>query len=132
VTAPLLLIADDDADMRALVRSTLRPDYPDALELVDGRELFWQLMRASFTRDGRERPVVVVADVRMPAYTGLEVLDAWHGEQAAVPVVVITAFPDDDVRTRVAKLGATLLPKPFTRARLRQVVREVGRSRRAT
>jgi len=131
VTAPLLLIADDDADMRALVRSTLRPDYPDALEVVDGRELFWQLMRASFTRDGRERPIVVIADIRMPAYTGLEVLDAWHGEQGALPVVVITSFPDDDVRARVAELGATLLPKPFTRARLRQAVQAV-RGRRGS
>ncbi len=131
MTAPLLLIADDDADMRALVRGALRPDYPDALELVDGRELFWQLMRASFTRDGHERPVVVVADVRMPAYTGLEVLSAWHGEQRALPVVVITSFPDDEVRAQVSELGATLLPKPFTRARLRQAVHEAQRRSRA-
>lgn len=128
MTAPLLLIADDDADMRTLVRSTLRPEYPDALELVDGRELFWQLMRASVTQ---ARPVVVVADIRMPAYTGLEVLDAWHGEHAPLPVVVITSFPDDDVRARVAELGATLLPKPFTRARLRQAVDDVRRRERA-
>lgn len=131
MTAPLLLIADDDADMRALVRSTLRPDYPDALELADGRELFWQLMRASFSRDGHDRPVVVVADIRMPAYTGIEVLTAWQGEQPHMPVVVITSFPDDDVRRRVAELGATLLPKPFTRARLRQVVHDVQRRGRA-
>lgn len=127
MTAPLLLIADDDADMRAMVRSTLRGDFPDALEIVDGRELFWHLMRASFTPNGRERPVVVVADVRMPAYTGLEVLAAWHGEQGPVPVVVITSFPDHDVETQVAKLGATLLPKPFTRAKLRQAVQDVRR-----
>jgi CheY-like chemotaxis protein len=132
VSAPLLLIADDDADMRTLVRSTLRPDYPDALELVDGRELFWQLMRASITRDGRERPVVVVADVRMPSYSGLEVLDAWHGEHPPVPIVVITSFPDDDVRTQVARLGATLLPKPFSRARLRQAVHDARRRGRAS
>jgi DNA-binding response OmpR family regulator len=127
MTAPLLLIADDDADMRTLVRSTLRTDYPDALELVDGRELFWQLMRASVSQ---ARPVVVIADIRMPAYTGLEVLDAWHGEHDTVPVVVITSFPDDDVRARVAQLGATLLPKPFTRARLREAVQDVQRKRR--
>ena len=127
---PLLVIADDDADMRTLVRSTLHAEYPDALEVGDGRDLFWQLVRHSFARRGQElRELVIVADVRMPAYNGLEVLDAWQDIDDETPIVVITSFPDDEVRERVARLGATLLAKPFTRAHLRAAVTE-ARSRR--
>ena len=133
MTARLLLIDDDDADMRALVRATLERDFPDALELAEGRELFWHLLRASFV--GARTPardLVIVADIRMPAYTGLEVLGAWQDESLAVPCVVITSFPDDDVRARVAELGATLVAKPFTRSALREAVRTTARrSRRA-
>jgi DNA-binding response OmpR family regulator len=128
VSAPLLLIADDDADMRALVRRTLERDYPEALELADGRELFWHLLRASFVAARTPaRDLVIVADIRMPAYSGLEVLDAWQDEARGVPCVVITSFPDDDVRARVTELGATLVPKPFTRGVLRDAVRAAAR-----
>jgi len=130
MTSPTLVIADDDADMRALVRDVLRPEFPEAIEVVDGRQLFWHLMRASFgarmTRD-----LVIVTDLKMPTYSGLDVLDAWHDPSSATPMVVITAFPDDAVRRRASRLDATLLAKPFTRAQLRDAVREaVRRTRR--
>ena len=127
MTAPLLVIADDDANMRALVRSMLRADYPDAVEVADGRELFWQLMRASFGIGVRDRDLVIVTDVRMPAYSGLDVLDAWHDANQEVPIVVITSFPDDSVERRVARLQARLLAKPFTRGQLQHAVREATR-----
>ncbi len=126
MTAPAqLVIADDDANMRALVRATLQGDYPDVVEVGDGRELFWRLMRASFVRRGEElRPLVIITDVRMPGYDGLDILDAWQDGPCDVPTIVITSFPDDAVRARVERLGAVLLPKPFTRATLRAVVEE--------
>jgi CheY-like chemotaxis protein len=128
VTSPLLVIADDDADMRSLVRAALAGEFPDAIELASGRDLFWHLLRASFASiRAPARPLLVVADVRMPGYTGLEVLDAWQNDDRDVPFVVITSFPDESVRARVAELGATLVPKPFTRAALRDAVRDARR-----
>ena len=126
MTSPVqLVIADDDANMRALVRATLQDDYEDVVEVGDGRELFWRLVRASFARRGEElRRLVVITDVRMPGYDGLDVLDAWQDGPSDVPTIVITSFPDDAVRARVEQLGAVLLPKPFTRATLRAVVDE--------
>ncbi len=124
MTAPTqLVIADDDANMRALVRATLQRDFPEVIEVGDGRELFWRLLRASFARRGEElRQFVLITDVRMPGYDGLDILDAWQDGPSDVPTVVITSFPDDAVRARVEQLGAVLLPKPFTRATLRAVV----------
>lgn len=130
MNAPTLVIADDDADMRALVRDVLRPEFPEAIEVADGRQLFWQLMRSSFGLAGT-REIVIVTDLKMPTYSGLDVLDAWHDPQAASPMVVITAFPDEAVRRRAGRLAATLLAKPFSRAQLREAVREAVRRTRA-
>jgi CheY-like chemotaxis protein len=131
VTTPLLLIADDDADMRALVRETLRPEFPDAIEVADGRDLFWQLMRASFGIGIGDRDLVIVADVRMPAYNGLDVLDAWQDQRRDIPIVVITSFPDEAVRRRIDDLDALLVAKPFSRGKLREAVRHATRAARA-
>jgi len=128
-----LIIADDNSDMRNLVRSTLRRDYPDVIEAADGRQLFWQLLRTSFVSAGRTpAQLVVIADVFMPTYNGLDVLDAWHDRATNVPVIVITAFPDDRVRARVRKIGGILLPKPFSRTSLRDAVAEAARRSRET
>ena len=131
MTAPLLVIADDDANMRTIVREALRPEYPDAIEVADGRELFWQLLRASFRVGIADRDLVIVTDIRMPAYSGLDVLDAWHDSNQVVPVVVITSFPDHAIENRVARLQAQLLAKPFTRGQLRHAVREAAATTRA-
>lgn len=129
--SPTLIIADDNSDMRTLVRSTLRRDYPDVIEAADGRQLFWQLLRTSFVSSGKTpSQLVVIADVFMPTYNGLDVLDAWHDRGSNVPVIVITAFPDDRVRARVRKIGGILLPKPFTRTSLRDAVAEAARRSR--
>ena len=124
---PKLIIADDCAEMRWLVRTALRDQYPDAIEAADGRQLFWQLLRSSFVaKTAQPTDVVVIADVYMPGYDGLDVLAAWHDPAHPVPLVVITCFPDEEVRLRAAKLGAILLPKPFTCDTLRQVVHQAA------
>jgi CheY-like chemotaxis protein len=130
MTSPTLVIADDDADMRALVREVLRPEFPEAIEVADGRQLFWHLMRSSFGVAGTNRDIVIVTDLKMPTYSGLDVLDAWHDPAAASPMVVITAFPDAAARRRAGRLDATLLAKPFSRAELREAVHEAVRRSR--
>ena len=123
-TSPRLIIADDSAEMRWLVRSALEHQFPDIVEAGDGRQLMSLLLRSLF---GAERAdFVLIVDVKMPVYSGLEVLAAWHSEDYRIPVVVITSFPDDLVHREVERLGAALLPKPFSRATLRGVVSDAA------
>jgi DNA-binding response OmpR family regulator len=121
VTAePLLVIADDDPDMRALVRLALEQQYPDAHEVADGRDLFWYLLRSRFAPRGEQlRDLVIVADVCMPEYDCLDVLDAWQDGNSDAPIVIITGLVDEEVRARAARLGATVLQKPFSCKSLR-------------
>jgi FixJ family two-component response regulator len=56
----------------------------------------------------------VIADVQMPAMNGLELLAYMRTRGHAAPFIFITAFPDEGVRARALKAGATaFLAKPF-------------------
>lgn len=115
-----VLIAEDDAAMRAFLADVLRDDGYEVLEAVDGRELFWFV---EFSE--RLLPVdLIISDLRMPAYSGLEVIEAWAHAQVAHRVVLMSAFPDPDVRRRAQELGAVLLAKPFDVRLLQSLVRE--------
>jgi FixJ family two-component response regulator len=56
----------------------------------------------------------VISDVQMAAMNGLELLANMRMRGYAAPFIVITAFPDESVRARTLKAGATcFLTKPF-------------------
>jgi CheY-like chemotaxis protein len=117
-----LLIADDSPEMRWLIRSMLGHKFGEVAEAADGRELFWQLLRAAYIED---RSLLVIADVYMPIYDGLQVLDAFRYLGFDLPLLVISAFPNDHIRERVARLGVPMLPKPFTGPQLERAVAEL-------
>lgn len=120
-----LVIADDSAEMRQFVRDAVGRQFDDVIEVADGRALFWTLLRAGFTAEGAAPlDLVLITDVAMPAYNGLEVLDAWRDAARGIPTIVITAFPSEAVRARAHELGVTLLAKPFSIAKLRQAVHD--------
>ena len=114
-----LIIADDHEEMRWLVRTILGDQFDEVVEAADGRELIWHLMRSRRGRTRAGKPgLVVVADVWMPVYDGLEVIAAWQDGEPSVPLVVITSFPEEATRQRAELLGAIFLVKPFSRADL--------------
>jgi DNA-binding response OmpR family regulator len=64
----------------------------------------------------------------MPFYNGLDVLEAWEAETWSYPFIMITAFPNDEVRARIEQRGAILLAKPFAMADLRRAVARLAPS----
>jgi DNA-binding response OmpR family regulator len=123
-----LVIADDSPEMRALVRTAVGNEFAEVVEVADGRELLWTLLRSDFTTaPGRTPELVVITDLCMPAYDGLDVLDAWRDVARDVPTLLMTAYPSVAVHIRAARLGAFVLAKPFAPAALRGVVRAMLR-----
>jgi FixJ family two-component response regulator len=56
----------------------------------------------------------VIADVQMPAISGLDLLILMRAQGYRAPFIFITAFPDESVRDRALKAGAIcFLGKPF-------------------
>jgi CheY-like chemotaxis protein len=81
----LVLVVDDEARIRRMVRFTLEQQGHRVLEAADGLA-GWELLTA-------KRPDLVVMDVMMPGPSGLEVCRAIRAEPAfaALPVILLTA-----------------------------------------
>jgi len=107
-TMTCVLVADDNPNVRQLLRVILAPDY-DVLEACDGSEALALLLG--------HRPPLAILDIRMPGHTGLEVCRALRSDPRICDtrVLVITAngTPDDHAAALAAGADA-FLPKPFS------------------
>ena len=106
---PTAVVAEDHDEMRVLIAQALRGAGYDVVEVHHGLGL------ATAVSEAGAVPQLIVTDVRMPWASGLAVLDALDRRGGArVPAIVVTAFPDAELRERVAKRPRTyLLEKPF-------------------
>jgi len=58
--------------------------------------------------------ILILSDINMPGMTGIEMLPKVKEERPNVPVIMITAYGDDQTRKRATELGAAgLLSKPI-------------------
>jgi signal transduction histidine kinase/CheY-like chemotaxis protein len=119
-----VLVVDDNADVRAYVRSILAPTY-QVLEAGDGREGL-ATARAAL-------PDLIVADVMMPEMDGLALGRALKGDPMTdgIPVVLLTAraAPEDQVAGFETGADAYLV-KPFEPAVLEAQVAGILAQRR--
>ena len=116
-----LILADDHRmvlDGLAQLLS-LETDFDVLLRCTDGTEALAAVQRA--------RPDVLVADVKMPGMTGIEILQHLHAEKIPTRVVLLTAhMTDDEVLTAVrAGVGGIILKEAASRT-LVQCVRTVA------
>ncbi len=124
----VVLVADDDDDMRALVIATLEANGCSTLEARDGKELLDRLGQA--LDDPALRPDVVVSDVKMPHLSGLGVLGALMHARWRLPVVLMTVVSDESIHSVARRLGAVgVLHKPFDPDDLMTAVRNAKAAR---
>lgn len=114
MNAPRVLIADDDADLREELASLLSEDGYDVDEAADGNELLDALTTAGAGPSERPSYDVILMDLMMPGFSGVDVLTALHTPPPRVPVVVMTGSEDDHLVRTAASLGAVaVFKKPF-------------------
>jgi FixJ family two-component response regulator len=71
----------------------------------------------------------LIADVNMPAMTGIELHRHLIESGRAIPTILVTAYPDDDARALALKEGITgYLRKPVDEERLKYCLRAALRS----
>lgn len=102
---PKILLAEDDRDLRELLAFCLYRAGYSVTSCGNGLELLEHLEAGAGGRG--ETYDLVLTDVRMPALTGLEVLEAFHGLASRPPFICMTAFGDPATHELAAKLGAT-------------------------
>jgi len=122
---PLVLLAEDDAEFRHLLASLLAEDGCEVVEAEDGLALLASIENTLTVRRERPDAFLVVADVRMPGLTGLDVLAILRCAKWPTPVILITAFGDEATHAEGHELGAAaVFDKPFNVDELRATVRE--------
>ncbi|OLR93178.1 response regulator [Actinokineospora bangkokensis] len=96
-----VVLADDEAGVRAAVRAVLEtdPGLEVVAEAADGRAAVDAVLR--------HRPDVVLLDVRMPGLDGLAAAAELHRGAPATAVVILTTFGDDEHIARALGVGAS-------------------------
>ncbi len=74
-------------------------------------------------------PDVLVTDVRLGAYNGLQLVLHMRTARPDAPVVVLSAWDDAMLRQEAARLGAQYRTKPISRSELTEAIAAAGRSR---
>jgi DNA-binding response OmpR family regulator len=124
-TGPCILLAEDDPYMRLLLTEVLRKAGYTVRACKDGWELVEELAHLAFL-EGNGEIDLVVSDIRMPGYTGLQILRGFPRAKGFPPMILITAFGDVVTHARAEELGAAaLLDKPFTMHQLLATVRSI-------
>src|ERR1700729_3417256 len=114
---PTILIVEDEAKMRRLLELNLGEDGFRTLSAGDA-EAGLKLLREN-TVD------LVVTDLKLPGMNGLEFLQAIKRLNAALPVVVMTAFGTVETAVEAMKAGASdYVLKPFSLGEMRMVIRK--------
>jgi len=106
---PKILVVDDSATIRKMVRASLRGlEEAEFVEAGNGLEAIEQIALGPVA--------LIILDLNMPDMHGIDVLKFLRGHQACrdVPVVVLTTRGDESSRETALAAGATqYLTKPF-------------------
>lgn len=103
-----ILIADDDAGIRGMLREFLE-DEGFAVEETDDSAHVVESIR------GDDPPILVLMDVRMPKKSGIDVLRELSEDQVSqLPVIIMTAYGSASLAIQAMQLGAyDYITKPF-------------------
>jgi CheY-like chemotaxis protein len=112
------MVAEDDDAMRRLLTRVLSRERYRVTALADAVQLVDRLLAASL----EERPDLIISDVKMPGISGLDLLERLEATGLRIPIVLISAFCDEQTLGRAAQLGAVcVLSKPFEMDMLRNL-----------
>ncbi|HEY7564555.1 MAG TPA: response regulator transcription factor [Acidimicrobiia bacterium] len=106
-----ILIADDAATVRVLLRRHLQAAGHEVIEVEDGSAAYEEGLAGECD--------LAVLDQLMPGMLGTEVIAKWREQGLDFPVLVLTAVDDDETAVRSFELGADdYIRKPFTMTEL--------------
>ena len=112
---PAILIVEDEAKMRRLLELNLGDDGFTTFSAEDA-ETGLKLLRENSVD-------LVLTDLKLPGMNGLEFLQSIKRQNAALPVVVMTAFGSVETAVEAMKAGASdYVLKPFSLTEMRMVI----------
>jgi FixJ family two-component response regulator len=103
---PVISIVDDDASVRVAANRLVRSLGYVTHTFASAKEF----LQSPWMDD----TWCVIADVQMPGMSGVELQSLLNAQGRSLPMIFITAFPEESIRTRALEGGAIgFLSKPF-------------------
>jgi two-component system KDP operon response regulator KdpE len=120
----VVLVVDDEPQIRRVVRNSLTPENARVIEAATGRD--------AIDLAAAERPVLIVLDLGLPDMPGIDVcreIRSW----SSAPIIVLSARHSDQEKVALLDAGADdYITKPFSPSELQARVRaQLRRSRLA-
>jgi FixJ family two-component response regulator len=102
----LVAIVDDDDSMRGALQGLLKAEGLPARAFSSAEE---------FLRSGQQHETAcLIADIRMPGMSGLDLQAKLNAEHCRIPTIFITAHGDAQIRLQALRAGAVeFMAKPF-------------------
>jgi FixJ family two-component response regulator len=115
-TTKLVAIVDDDDSMRSALQGLLKVAGLPAQAFASAEE---------FLKSGQQyQTACLIADIRMPGMSGLELQAHLNADRCRIPTIFITAHGDEKMRLQALREGAVeFLSKPFDDEALLESVR---------
>jgi FixJ family two-component response regulator len=113
----IVSVVDDDASVRAAMQSLIKSLGFVVFVFESGED---------FLRSPRvDDSSCLITDVQMPGMSGLDLQDRLIARGSRIPIIFITAFPEQTIRSRAQAGGAVgFLEKPFTGRAVIELVRQ--------
>src|SRR5215472_3466422 len=109
--APLISIVDDDALARDGIRELIEALGYKAVTFISAEHFLKSGLIAETT--------CLITDLQMPGLNGLELQEALRSQGCCIPIILVTAFPNERDKNRAVKAGALgFLTKPFDESSL--------------
>jgi FixJ family two-component response regulator len=111
----LVAIVDDDQSVQRSLQDLIESDGLPAICFGSAEQFL--------DSEARSKAACLIADIRMPGMSGLELQAKLKAERCRIPVIFITAHGDEEMRIHAMRQGAVeFLNKPFDDAVLLEVV----------
>jgi FixJ family two-component response regulator len=111
----LIAIVDDDDSLKGALQDLIESDGLSALCFGSAEQFL--------DSETRHKAACLIADIRMPGMSGLEMQAKLEAESCRIPIIFITAHGDAEMRTLAMRDGAVeFLTKPFDDAVLLEIV----------
>ena len=102
----MVAIVDDDESIRSALQGLMKSVGLPARSFVSAEE---------FLKSGKQQEIgCLIADIRMPGMSGLELQAKLNADDCRIPIIFITAHGDEKMRMQALRAGAVeFVAKPF-------------------
>ncbi|HXH72513.1 MAG TPA: ATP-binding protein [Mariprofundaceae bacterium] len=117
-----ILLVDDAPDVLSIHQALLKRLKHEVETALNGQQALEIFQKSSNPFD------LVITDYRMPRMSGLELATAIRSESPDIPILIITAYGEEEQLQKAGTQGIRLLNKPVSLAKLGQTIRDIMRS----